>query len=113
MRPDDDGLIDANVLFTLMESNALTPLTAAQQAVLLVGGTFVLFMLFSVMHPLLSFATVIFASVMIALGVTYEMIMAQVLIPVVLPLLGVQAAWFGALAYRMGRAVAARHRPQA
>ena len=94
--------LSANLVFTLLGGDALTPPTTAQAVLMVAGMAFLLFMLFGSLHPLFSLVCVVFVATLWVLGATYEMIMAHELLPLVPPLLAVVAAWLGSIAYRAG-----------
>jgi len=96
--------LTANIVFTLMGSDALITLTTAQHVLLVCGTAFVLFVLFCSLHPAFSVSVVCFVSVLYTLGAMYAMIESRWLLPVVAPLVAVQVAWFSSIAYRGVRA---------
>jgi len=68
---------------------------------LIVAIVFFCFMLFGSLHPLLSLVFTSFLGVMYVIGCLYTMIEMQRMLPLVVPLMGLVAAWVGSVIYRL------------
>lgn len=95
--------LTANVVFTLLNSNRLQRLSELENVTLTVLAVFFAFMLFGSLHPLFSFVCACFFISLYTIGAMYSLVEMQRELPLVVPVVGVAAAWLGALLYRLVR----------